>query len=168
MALDFIDEVNSLKITRQKFILNSERWQELDLTVDLHWKRIQFVKSNNRHIPRTSGIYAFVVSNRDTNVPENGYIMYIGIVGHQLGSERSLKMRFTEYLSEERKLKRPLVHTMLTRWKGHIDFHYAELSAEIYDLKKIEKKLCGSLIPPCNQDDFEAELKHIVKAAWRL
>ena len=34
--------------------------------------------------------------------------------------------------------------------------------------KEIEKKLCGSLIPPCNQDDFEAELKPIIKAAWRL
>ncbi|NQT70525.1 MAG: hypothetical protein HQ552_13220 [Desulfobacteraceae bacterium] len=138
------------------------------MAVDLRWKRIQFVKSNNRHIPKSSGIYAFIVSNRDTNVPENGYIMYIGITGHKLGSKRSLKMRFTEYLSEERKEKRPLVHTMLNRWKGHIDFHYAELSPEKHDLKEIEKKLCGSLIPPCNQNDFEAELKPIVKAAWQL
>ncbi len=168
MPLDFIDEVNSLKITRQDFILSPERWEELDLTVDLHWEKIQFVKSNKRHIPESSGIYAFVVSNRDANVPANGYIMYIGIVGHKFGSERSLKLRFNEYLSEERKLKRPLVHTMLTRWKGHIDFHYAELSPKKYDLKEIEKKLCGSLIPPCNQNDFEAELKSIVKAAWQL
>lgn len=165
MALDFIQEVNSLSVTRQHFFLNPQRWGKLDLAVALQWQRVEFVETNKQNIPASPGIYAFVVSNRDINIPANGYIMYIGIVGYKIGSPRNLRMRFMEYISEQRKLKRAHIHIMLNKWKGHIDFHYAELSPEEYDLQEIEKKLCGALIPPCNKNDFDAVIKPIVEAA---
>lgn len=166
MALDFIEKVNSLKADRQDFILSPKQWGKLELNIDLEWKRIKFNESNKRYVPESAGIYSFVVSNRDKRLPAHGYIMYIGIVGHRSGSSRNLKKRYVEYIYEEKKLKRPTVHVMLKKWKNYIEFHYVELSPEQYDLKEVEKKLCGALIPPCNQNDFEAELKPIIKAAW--
>lgn len=164
MALDFIQEVLTDRAFRQEFLLNPQHWKGLDLTLDLNWQRVEFTDSNKENIPEAPGIYAFVISNRDSNVPVNGYIMYIGVAGYKIGSSRNLKIRFKEYIDEERRLKRPQVHAMLNFWKGYLDFHFVELSQDQHDLLEIEEKLCGALRPPCNQNDFDAEIKSIVKA----
>jgi hypothetical protein len=168
MTLDFIKEVDRGKTFKREFILNTDYWKQFNESeIRLNWEKIKFAKNNIKNIPNKPGIYSFAISNDNINLPSNSYIIYIGIVGYKVQSTRTLRQRYKEYLLEQERLKRPNVTYMLNKWKDYIYFYYAEVSEENIDLQKIEKTLCKTLLPPCNQNDFNGEMRKIVKELWK-
>ncbi|MFT0621922.1 hypothetical protein ACMHYQ_04575, partial [Ectopseudomonas guguanensis] len=62
-------------------------------------------------------------------------------------------------------LIRPNVHYTLNKYKDNIYFYYATVDRDTYPLKDIETSLNDALIPPCNINDYSAEMRPKVKAA---
>lgn len=161
----FLEEVRRLRNGIQRFILLPEQWNALRLPIDLRWESIKFNDSNKIKIPDVRGIYAFVVKQDHTSLPIHGYITYVGLTGDT--RERTLKMRYQEYLGYQKRPKRPLVHVMLNRWKDNLYFNYVEIPNKLQRLNVIETALLDALIPPYNEDDFSGEFGRIVRTAWR-
>ncbi len=89
--------------------------------------------------------------------------MYIGQVGHG-NDTRTLFARYGDYLREQKQNKRPSVHYMLNNWETCLDFCYAEVRDKRINLKKLERALNDSLIPPFSTNDFSADIRQAKKA----
>ena len=89
--------------------------------------------------------------------------MYIGEVG-QAAKKRTLRLRYGDYLREQKTKKRAGVHFMLTCWKSCLDFCYAEVPDKRISLKKLEKSLNDAMFPPYSTKDFTANIRDAKKA----
>jgi len=148
----------------QRFVIFPEQLMSLSLTISLDWKRLQFNAANKKKVSQKRGVYAFVIQHDDSNLPQHGYITYIGITGFD-SSDRNLQKRYQEYLRDQERPKRPPIHNMLNKWKECLYFHFAEVEDETVDLKDMEKKLSGAVIPPYSTNDFEADIRQ-AKGIW--
>ena len=162
MALDFVQEVDTLKSFAETFVLCPWQWDTFSPPTELRWRCLKFCPSNRSRVPSHSGIYAFVVRKQPSAFPPHGYIMYVGMAGRDGGG--SLQARYSNYFSEKRTLKRPKVHYMLNKWAGHLYFYYAPIKKTACDIHKLEQHLCDAIIPPCNINDFSARIRSLVGA----
>jgi len=89
--------------------------------------------------------------------------MYIGEVG-QGADGRTLRLRYGDYLKEQRIKKRAGLHFMLTCWKSCLDFCYAEVPDKRINLKKLEKALNDAMFPPYSTNDFTGVIRDAKKA----
>ncbi|MFC1461718.1 hypothetical protein ACFLQR_04290 [Verrucomicrobiota bacterium] len=87
--------------------------------------------------------------------------MYVGMTGSDGGG--TLRIRYSGYLSEKNVLRRPKIHYMLNKWPNDLYFYYAEIGRR-HDIPTVEQKLCDAIIPPCNINDFSAEIRRAVRA----
>lgn len=163
MKTDIVDAVNKLKEYVQQFLLSPERWSTLDIPV-YEWQSIHFAEGNAVSIPKTRGIYCFVVKCNSELVPSHGYIMYVGITGNE--NKRTLRDRYREYVREMVRAKRYNIHYMLNMWENHLYFNFIEVHDTSVDLSKIERNLISALFPPYNTTDFLGDLRKIGEAAW--
>lgn len=92
--------------------------------------------------------------------------MYVGQSGATTG--RTLYERFGDYLQWGKGEKRPLVRAMFQKLNGTLDFHFTTVQPDdIGALESIETKLLDTLVPPCNETGFSAEIARKVKVLWR-
>ena len=170
MPIDFIKEpsqlieiVDELKQHQRNFILSPDRWDKFTSDCSLNWKRVDF-KSGKipSSIPNKAGVYCFCINNSNPLLPDDNYIVYVGIVGYKSGSPRTLRHRYAEYQREERTQKRVKLGYILNKWKGHLSFQYVSLPR--MSLTLLEQQLLDALVPLANQNDFTAELRRAVKA----
>ncbi len=151
------DVISSARIYKQNFLLLTPQWDSYtDPPIPLNWKCVKFEENNANQIPTKKGVYAFFVEPRIAEFPSHGYLMYIGQTGHN--SERNLRKRFRDYLSEKRKPERPLIHFMLTTWESYLYFYYIEIDPSELNIKKLEQKLLDTFIPPFSQAGYSAEI----------
>lgn len=164
MALDFVQQVDTLESFAKTFVFCPRQWDQFAPPAPLKWRCLKFSRVNLNKVPPQSGVYAFVLRKRSSFFPPHGYIMYVGMTGSDGGG--TLRNRFSAYLSERKVLKRPKIHYMLNKWPGHIYFYYAEIDQQ-HDIPAIEQQLCDAIIPPCNINDFSAEIRRVVRAFMR-
>lgn len=154
------------RIYRQNFLLLKTHWDTYtEPPISLNWKCVKFDRDNANQIPTEKGIYAFFIEPRIAKFPTHGYLAYLGQAGHK--SERNLRKRFGDYLSEKNKPKRPLVHFMLNTWENYLYFYYAEVDPTQTDLKQLEQKLLDTFMPPFSERGYSAEVGEIEKIARR-
>ena len=91
MALDIVDQIDSLKKYKKSFILSPDQWRALSLN-NLTWESVKFEKDNKGAVPRGRGVYCFIIKNVNEALPSNGYIAYIGLVGDS--NDRCLRVRY--------------------------------------------------------------------------
>ena len=164
---DFVENVNNLKKYKRSFILRMDTWDNLvGYSNIIEWDSVVFRKNNANNVPLSPGMYCFSLSNKKIFLPNNSYIMYIGIVGWKDDSSRNLRERFHEYFIEQKSIKRPKTHYFLKQWKGNIMFHFTKIDNKQHDLKQIEQSFNDVLLPPVNEDDFSSTIRKEVKAAW--
>lgn len=165
MSTDFVQEVDLLKQSKHSFYLNRDGWEKVKLPTELKWERLEFNEENASSVPKNPGVYAFLVSPKLDVFPPFSFIMYIGISGWKEGSSSTLRERYKNYIREEVNLIRPKIHYALQRYKGLFYFYYAPVDSSKYKLKEIEAALNDAIIPPCNDNDYSAEMRKKVKAA---
>ena len=165
MEIDVIE--HSVINSKINFIINPTFWENIDdsvkSVVNTKWEEIKFFtdeKEQNSQInllPNDKGgIYIFVV--KPNIIPDTHlYIMYIGRA--HISSSQNLRKRCKCYYNESRpKLKRMIEH-----WWKYIYVRYLPL--ENNDLiNKVEAELINKIVPPCNDEIPNQEIRNAVKA----
>jgi hypothetical protein len=161
--IDFANRVDDRLGHIRRFYLDPKAWKALRISPALQWKHVNFGTAAAASIPKQRGVYAFIVSPSCEHTPPMSYLMYIGISGHSGRKTGTLYKRYHAYLQEVKTLKRPKIHYMLTKWSGHVQFHFSTVGVRC-DLAKLEAQLNDTFIPPCNDNDFSASIRSEVAA----
>jgi hypothetical protein len=152
-------EQSKLAYYTQSFVVHPTYLNSVSLPVKLEWKNIRFTAAELSSIIEQPGVYAFVLSHNVPDLPQHGYVLYIG---HTKGKKhpKTLKMRANEYLKQEKaRPKRPHVWEFLNKWETCLSFHFAAVDPTKADLFNIEKKLNDAMMPPYSRRDFTASIR---------
>lgn len=155
----FVAAVERMQAEKRSFFLSPDRWRSSRVKRSLSWTEVKFLEKNKNEIPEVAGIYCFVVKHVNNHFPPHGYVMYIGITGHK--STRGLRNRFSDYIREKNKNKRPKLHFMLNKFSDDLYFYYVELKDHKDELEQLEIDLNDAIIPPFGQNDFSAEIRQL-------
>ncbi len=165
---DFVNQAND-QVGQFKFdvILSPDKLQRDDYPLDvLNWDSILYKDDNElEKVPNDKrGLYAFAICHPSKVLPPHGYILYIGIAGRN--SNRSLRMRYKDYLNVKKILRRPKIAMMIGKWKKVLRFYFAPVEDEVAteELQEIEKQLNTALMPTFSEGDLEADVKRKRKA----
>ena len=126
----------------------------------LKWDSIRYGNADLNKVPNDKrGIYAFAICHHSDVLPPHGYILYIGIAGHN--SNRSLRERYKDYLNEKQVIKRARIARMIGTWHEVLRFFFAPVEENISseDLKQLEIQLNTALMPPFSKGDLDADTK---------
>ena len=126
----------------------------------LKWDYIRYGNAELNKVPNDRrGVYAFAICEHSDVLPPHGYILYIGIAGHN--SDRSLRERYKDYLNEKLVLKRARIARMIGTWHEVLWFFFAPVEKNISseDLKNLELQLNTALMPPFSTSDLDADTK---------
>ncbi len=124
----------------------------------LKWKKIRFDEKNKAKIPKSKGIYAFVLIPSYSNFVETKYLFYVG------KTNRTLYQRFEEYLNEKKGVGKPRkkVFKMLNQYNGHLYFYYTEISTKsVVDIT--EELVINVFVPHINTSIPQAKIKNELK-----
>ena len=150
---NFAKEIN---LGKQIFTLWVEQWHNYSPDYSLTWETISFKKENQSNIPKKKGIYAFLVKPNLENIPNCGFLFYIGETGQD--SKGTLRKRYGEYLQEKTKRKRSHIYNFLNRYENFILFSYSTPPPST-NLKSLELKMLDAYMPPLNKTGYSAEVK---------
>lgn len=118
------------------------------------WQLTRLVHAERNNIPDSSGIYTLIVIPEIADHPACSYIMYVG-------QTVSLRRRFGEYLTKERKPSgRPKIFLFLDMYPNNVWF--CSTSVQSSSLDSVEIGLRDAYLPPLN-DEFAGELSPIVR-----
>lgn len=162
MALDLVKSTDELIAFGRQFVISPKQLKKFSTLASLVWKKVEFTSANKASIPKSRGVYAFVVEHNDHGLPPHGYVMYVGISGDT--SKRTLQVRYGDYLQDKIRDKRANIHYLLNKWDECLFFHYAEVKDRRVKLSKIEKDMSDALLPPFSKKDFSAKIRKIKKA----
>jgi len=154
------------KASQTPFFLDTKKWKVFRTRYHIDWSCVPFSQDCTDDVPQEPGLYAFVVCCDHPKLPIHAYILYVGQSGHG-ASNSNLRRRFREYLREQAKgSPRPAVERMLVEFAEDLKFYFAPMPNAKACLKEIESKLLSAIIPPVNQNDFEADVAIARRAAF--
>ena len=166
---DFNDEIiqQIVRYEVRGVILNPDNLLAGDFVVPhLHWESIKFGTEEIEKVPTDRrGVYAFAIRIDSGVLPPHGYILYIGMAGRN--SDRSLRERYTDYLSPSKVRKRGRI-TRMMNWRQVLQFMFATVDNTVptKDIETLERQLNTALIPPYSDRDMDADIRK-KRAAWR-
>lgn len=161
-VVDFADQAHS-DIGRYMLesTLSPEKLAFRDFPVGrLDWDSVAYEDSDLSRVPNDrKGVYAFTIRRDSDVLPPHGYVLYIGAAG--LGSDRSLRDRYSDYRTQQKILRRPKVARMIGTWHKVLHFAFAPLEEDLTDdqLRSLERQLNTALMPPFSRRDVEAEVR---------
>ena len=162
---DLVNFTKKYKSELHGFFLDIRSWRRFRTRYKLNWQKTRFGEASHSLIPKERGIYVFRLELAPGKLPAHGYILYVGITGHD--SDANLYLRYAQYL---RNLKnqdgRPAVYYMLANWADDLFFNFVPLPDRSIDLEKIESAFINALLPPVNKRDLEAEIRAAKAAAF--
>ena len=135
-----------------RFSLFPKAWEEYPGPTDLGWQAHRLISAERGNVPEQPGIYTLVVQPSIAGHPICSYLMYVG-------QTDSLRRRFGEYLTKEK--KRPLIVRLLRQCPNHLLFCFTPLPLDRLDAT--EAALQEAYIPPCN-DRLPGEIGRARKA----
>ena len=162
MSFDLVDFRPILAHLRdhaiERVVLSPKLWADCKLSIPLHWTVVKYDKSEKDKLPKTTGVYTFIVKPGIANHPECSYLLYVGKTDQQ-----TLRTRFLQYFSEAKKKKgRAHIKLMLDIWKDHLWYCFATIDdASIID--DIENALRDAYVPPMNRE-FKGVIGEAIKA----
>jgi hypothetical protein len=140
-AREDVEAHDELKIWERTFVLSPSRWRAVAHAMPLIWTKVAFTKDNRKKIPKTRGLYAFVVLHDSSYFPPHGYLMYVGITGDE-SSNRNLRLRYGEYLRDKEKGgDRAKIVVMLNKFADDVYFYFVQISDRRRSLSKLEDDL---------------------------
>ena len=143
-----------------KFLLWENQLNAYNLTVHLSWKSIPALRTNASLLPKTQGVYAFVIKPCIANLDWAGYILYVGKT-----EDQTFRARFPQYFYEQERTKPRLwVRRMFKYWPNRLYYYFAETTAN--DADTAEAELLKALLPP-NNEKFPGRLAAIKKEIYR-
>lgn len=130
----------------QQFVLFPRLWDTFASRapgLTLAWRDVQFLPGNRARVPKSPGVYAFVIRRHIGDHPQHVYLMYIG-------STDNLHRRYGQYLREEiAGESREDVIWMLNTYSGKLWFTYSTVAAGTEE--DLEEKLYTAIWPPINR-----------------
>lgn len=131
--------------------------------IPLTWNRIEFNPGNQNLIPRSKGIYAFVLIPQYPHFFETRYLFYVG------KTNRTLRQRFGEYLKEMagKGKVRKKINKMLNQYSHSLYFYFAELSNSA-DVDLCEECILNTFVPHINSSIPRAKIKNELKNLYEL
>ena len=155
MALvDILTEQDEVKSCTYPITPWHRKWSEYSGS-EYTWAIYQLEHSKINQIPEGPGVYSLCILPAIAGHPSCSYLMYIG-------KTNSLKRRFREYLSSERKATgRPKIYHLLNKYSDYLCFCYIEVSPD--HLTQVEDQFLIAYVPPAN-DQYPAEIRAAVSA----
>jgi hypothetical protein len=164
--IDPIKVAKRYKANQTAFFLDTKKWRTFRTRYNIDWSHVPFHRDRAVDVPPEPGLYAFVVASDHPKLPAHAFILYVGQSGHGT-SDHNLRKRFLDYLRYQSKGGgRAAVDRMLVEFAEDLKFYYAAMPKAKACLEDIETKLLSAIIPPVNQNDFEAEVTVARKAAF--
>lgn len=143
----------------KRMVLSPFQWTACRLSVDLNWEAVKFTRRNMQRIPKTCGVYTFLVQPGIANHPCCSYLLYVGET-----EDQDFRRRYQQYLREKRasdKSRRPHVMDMLQKWDGFLWFCYARIDQHDI-IENVENTLLTAYLPPTNKD-FPARVSQALR-----
>lgn len=116
------------------------------------WGQTPFPPTPRSVIPKSPGVYVFIVMPNLFNLPQVSGLLYVG-------KASNLYNRIGAYVSEvnsRRSLsKRPHIWRMLNVWNGHLHYFYT-ITTTVAEAEELEEHMLSALIPYFNKE-FPAE-----------
>lgn len=128
---------------------------------DLDWVRIKYSDHGDHQLPAQQGVYIFMVSFENENLPANSYVMYVGKAG-DVDSNNTIAERFRDYVNKSGYYRRSRVKKLIKHFSHHLFYHYAEIP-DGQSTSAVEQALADVFIPPCCQRDFSAEVRSLLR-----
>lgn len=160
----FLQEADAIKLHKEETVLYPELWKRYGAGRGFQWKALPFDQPSRAKVPRTQGLYAFVVQPAVSDLPPSSWLFYIGEVGASASPARTFWKRYEEYIGELDKTTRPKLSMLLERYKGFVRFYYCELDPTKVDLKAVEAELITAAWPYANIKDFHVQYRQVRRA----
>jgi len=123
------------------------------------WEEVEFPPVPLKKIPKSPGVYVFVVGPSIFNFRYANGLFYVG-------KATSLYSRISSYISELgsdfKKSTRPRVWNMINTWNGYLRYFYT-ITDSVEEAEKLESQMLQALIPPFN-DRIDGYIGKIEKA----
>ncbi|KQZ59125.1 hypothetical protein ASD53_05975 [Lysobacter sp. Root559] len=165
---DFARQANdTVGSYRLEFTLSPKTLRSANYCIaNLAWHSVRFDPAEFKKLPKDKrGVYAFVLCEPNSVLPQHGYVAYIGIAGRD--SNRSLRDRCRDYLNDRKLVKtRQGIAFLIGNWRDILHVFYAPVDAAVsaQTLKQLEEELNGALQPPYSRGDVQATIKNFQKA----
>ena len=138
-----------------------KRWAEFHAKHQLVWAHYSFAPGSANEIPTTPGLYCFFVGLPPASLPPVGFPMYVG------KTERTLRVRFAEYLREQDNEKgRVRVRKFLNVFKDELYFSCTSFVGTGAQVKELETDLHNALMPAYSDIGYSAEVRQ-KRQAWQ-
>jgi hypothetical protein len=161
MPRDIVDTTlaHLKKYQIERMVLSPKYWTACKLPIPLSWTTVKYDKKRKNELPEKRGVYTFIVKPNIVGHPECAYLLYVGQTEAQ-----TLRKRFMQYFSEERKPKgREHIKLMARLWRKNLWYCYAPID-NVSLIEDIEKSLIKAFVPPLNRN-FPGVLGK-AKRAW--
>lgn len=129
----------------------------------LQWTRVKYNDHDAHQFPEQQGVYIFVVSIEDGNLPVNSYVMYVGKAG-DVSSNNTIAQRFRNYVNVSGYINRISIKKMIKHYKDHLYYYYATIP-DGQSTAIVEQALADIFLPPCCRVDFSAEVRTLLRGA---
>lgn len=153
-VVDIIAEQDEYVSNTYQMVLWARKWVEYP-GLAFKWSVHKLGETERSNIPVGAGVYSLLVQPGIADHPGCSYLMYIG-------KANSLRRRFGDYLTSERRAKgRPKVFRLLNKYSEYLWFCYIELPSDC--IGEVEEWFINAYHPPAN-DQYPAEVSKIVGA----
>jgi len=135
-----------------------EAWANAPVT-ESNWECSDFPPDPRDSIPKSPGVYVFVVMTNIFNFPHGNGLFYIG-------KATNLYERIGSYIAEIdhsiASSSRPLVWRMINTWRGHLKYFYTT-TIDVKEAEKLENHMLNAFRPPFNRQ-YEASISKTMRA----
>lgn len=125
----------------------------------LLWVKTSFPPTPPRTIPKTSGVYVFVVDPDIFHFEQATGLFYVG-------KATNLYSRISTYKSEInkefKKSNRPLIWNMINKWNGKLNCYYTVTNG-VEEAEVLENKMINAYRPPFNRA-YQADTSQFMRA----
>jgi len=136
-----------------------ERWKAFSPppTITWKWQSVPFVKTSASSVPKNEhGLYSFVLCPGVASHPRNHFVLYVGKADNM-----TLRARFQSYFRDMKRVKRPAISFVLTKYFGYLEFCFTPVP-QASDIDPGEESLLSALIPPYNTQ-FRGEISEVIR-----
>jgi hypothetical protein len=157
MAVLSQEKLASLNIDKiyniETYVLNINLWKQLDKSLKIKLKnpkKYPFDENIRTLLPKKAkGIYIFTVEPEFPFIPTVVNFMYVG----RVTAGNTFFKRFHEYVTAIGKEdQRRNIQILTNAWPGKTWVYVYELSLPDTEIKKIERNIFNSIVPPMNNE----------------
>lgn len=112
-----------------------------------HWKHVVFTQTNDRQVPKSSGVYALLHVKRVDRLPTATTVLYVG-------KSNNLRRRFRTH-ADRMQQHSDLLYKLILKHRESLEFWFMELPDK--ELDQTERELIKQISPEGNVILFSGE-----------